>query len=187
MIISHESSDYINLWSNAGMGRYNGAYYYSKEIVENIIPNVNTDRNWVTIMVSGMCFPHSIFFVHNNLHPQRYEWLRRFEDVVLVCGVEGTVRRVQHIGKPIYLPLSVDVEYVEQFKCEKTRDVAFAGRLSKKRGVILPAGVDTICGMPREKLLENMAKYKNIYAVGRTAIEAKILGCNVLPLSLIHI
>ena len=35
--------------------------------------------------------------------------------------------------------------------------------------------------MEHEELLKEMAKYKNVYAVGRTAIEAKILGCNILP------
>jgi hypothetical protein len=35
--------------------------------------------------------------------------------------------------------------------------------------------------MPQSKLLREMAKYKKIYASGRTAIQAKILGCEVLP------
>ena len=30
-------------------------------------------------------------------------------------------------------------------------------------------------------LLAEMAKYKRVYAVGRSAIEAKILGCKVMP------
>ena len=36
-------------------------------------------------------------------------------------------------------------------------------------------------GMEHEELLKEMGKYKQVYAVGRTAIEAKILGCEVLP------
>ena len=35
--------------------------------------------------------------------------------------------------------------------------------------------------MPRERLLKKMAQYKKIYAVGRTAIEARALGCEILP------
>ena len=35
--------------------------------------------------------------------------------------------------------------------------------------------------MDHDKLLKEMGKYKQVYAVGRTAIEAKILGCEVLP------
>jgi hypothetical protein len=35
--------------------------------------------------------------------------------------------------------------------------------------------------MEHDELLREMAKYRRVYAVGRTAIEAKILGCEVLP------
>ena len=35
--------------------------------------------------------------------------------------------------------------------------------------------------MPREDLLPRLAVYKRCYAVGRCAIEAKILGCDILP------
>ena len=31
------------------------------------------------------------------------------------------------------------------------------------------------------ELLKMMAKFRKVYAVGRTAIEAKVLGCEVLP------
>ena len=41
--------------------------------------------------------------------------------------------------------------------------------------------VDFIEGLPRVELLKRMAMYKNIYAVGRTALEGKVLGCNILP------
>ena len=45
--------------------KFNGAYYYSKEIVENIIPHVRTNYNWVTININKS-LPHSIVFIHNN-------------------------------------------------------------------------------------------------------------------------
>ena len=40
---------YRKLFHSKGSGAYNGAYYYSKEIVENIIPNVETERPWDTL------------------------------------------------------------------------------------------------------------------------------------------
>lgn len=59
MIIDHDHPAYKKKWDALGMGRYNGAFYYSKEIVKNIIPNVDTDRNWVTILVPNTCVDHS--------------------------------------------------------------------------------------------------------------------------------
>ncbi len=79
MIISHNNAEYRKKWENAGANQYNGAFYYSKEILKNIIPNVETSRNWVTVNVRGVGCNHAIVFVHNNLHPSNYEWLRQYE------------------------------------------------------------------------------------------------------------
>ena len=49
MIIDHTHPLYKSRLKDAGNNKYNGAYYYSKEIVKNIIPNVKTDRNWITV------------------------------------------------------------------------------------------------------------------------------------------
>ena len=35
--------------------------------------------------------------------------------------------------------------------------------------------------MDRKNLLAKMASYRKVYAVGRTAIEARALGCEILP------
>lgn len=180
MIVDHNNEKYRRRWNRSGDNRWNGAFYYSKEIVANIIPRVETDRNWVTVNQRGECFDHSIFFVHNNVHPQNYEWLADYEDLVLVCGVPETREKVAHLGKTIYLPLSVDCEYVRRFRARKTRDRALIGRPSKVKDVELDC-VDVIAGLPRTKLLPLMARYREVYAVGRTAIEARILGCEVLP------
>ena len=64
---------------------------------------------------------------------------------------------------------------------KKTKKVAFAGRKNKTIFGNLPEGIDYLCDMKRKDLLLRMAKYEQIYAVGRTAIEAKVLGCKVLP------
>lgn len=180
MIIDHDNLEYRRKWRASGGNRYNGAFYYSKEIVKNIIPKVVTDRGWVTVNVPGKAFDHAIVFIHNNLNPERYEWLKRYKDLVLVCGVPSTVDKVSHIGKAVYLPLSVDVAYVEQFRCEKDKDTAFFGRKGKSYGHDF-GEADVIFGMKREKMLPLMARYRRVYAVGRTAIEARVLGCDVLP------
>lgn len=183
MIIDHTHPGYVRMWKFARENQFNGAYYYSREIVRNIIPRVETDRSWITINVRGSGCDHAIVFIHNNLHPQHYDWLwqNKFKDLVLVCGVPETMDKVRHIGTPIHIPLSVDVDEVSRFKTDKTRATAFVGRNVKRRGIELPKGIDYIEGLPREQLLSLMARYESVYAVGRTAIEARVLGCNVLP------
>ena len=191
MIIDHNHPLYKKRWEDVGINKYNGAYYYSKEIVKNIIPRIDTDRNWITVNIPrqnavpqfGECgCDHAIVFIHNNLHPDHYDWLKRYKDLVLVCGIPETCSKVAHLGMPIYLPLSVDVEYVKKFQKEKTKGKAFVGRMSKRKGIPFPDNVDVIEGLPRPKLLAKMAEYSEIFAVGRTAIEAKVLGCKVLPM-----
>ena len=177
MIIDH-NSPYYQRPQHAG--RYNGAYYYSKEIVENIIPKVSTDRSWLTINAKDAPVPSgTIVFIHNNKNPDLYSWLKGKKDLILVCGIPETMDKVRHLGTPIYLPISIDVDYVKQFRAHKTRDVCYAGRASKKEN--LPDGVDLLQGLPRDDLLERMARYRSVYAVGRTALEAKVLKCKILP------
>ena len=181
MIISHEHQAYKAIRDRSGFGKYNGAFYYSQEIVKNIIPNVKTDRNWVTINIHDFAYDHAIVFIHNNMHPEFYDWLNKFDDLILVCGIGETCKKVKHLGKAIYLPLSVDVEYVKTFRTEQTKDTAFVGRKAKRKSVTFPQGTAYLESMPRDDLLKKMAEYKNVYAVGRTAIEAKVLGCKILP------
>lgn len=167
-------------------GKHNGAYYYSKEIVKNIIPNVKTDRNWITIRLPEMTVhpDHSIIFIHNNRNPNYYSYLKNYKDCILVCGMPHTAENLRFFGRTIYLPLSVDVKQVEKYKVKnKTKEIAYAGRKMKLSyyNNRVPSGVDILSGMSQSKLLQEMAKYKKIYASGRTAIQAKILGCEVLP------
>ena len=182
-IIGTDHPVYKSKWKNLKQERFNGAYYYAKEIERNIIPKIDTDRNWVLLNVRPFAFNHSIIFIHNNMYPFIYDWLGStgFRDLVLVCGVPETCEKVKHIGRTIYLPLSVDVKEVEQYKTRKTRGAAFVGRQPKRNGITFPSDTDFIEGLPRQELLQEMAKYKTVYAVGRTAIEAKILGCNIEP------
>ena len=181
MIYDHTSRPYRARWKLAGDDKFNGAYYYSIEIVNNIIPLINTERSWVTINAPSQCEDGAIVFIHNNIDPGVYDWMGKFKDLILVCGVESTCEKVKHLGTPIYLPLSIDVNEVKEHKVKKkTKKVAYVGR-KMKRTFKLPDNIDYLEGMPRELLLDEMAKYKQVFAVGRCALEAKVLGCEVLP------
>lgn len=182
MIVNHQNKAYIRKRNQLGAGQWNGAYYYSKEITDNIIPNVETDRNWVLVNIPGQAFDHSIVFIHNNLHPENYEWLKAYKDLVLVCGIPETVEKVKHLGEAIYIPLSIDVEYVKRFKKDvKKKGAAYVGRKSKAKDYILPEGIKMIGGIPREELLKIMNGFETVYGIGRIAIEARALNCNVAP------
>lgn len=185
MIVDHTNPEYVKKRNSlTGGNKFNGAYYYSREIVKNIIPYVKTDRNWVTIRLSNTPIPdHSIVFIHNNRNPNYYEFLRRYKDLILVCGLERTVENMQFFGKAIYLPLSIDVPYVKKFRVEeKTKEMAFAGRMikiSKMYHAPVPKECDILTDMPQNKLLKAMAEYKKVYCTGRTALQAKVLGCEI--------
>lgn len=186
MIIDHTHPLYATKYKTLGENKYNGAYYYSKEIVKNIIPNVKTDRNWITIRLPEMQDhpDHSIIFIHNNRNPNYYEYLKEYKDCILVCGLPSTAENLRFFGKTIYLPLSVDVESVKKYRVKKkTKEIAYAGRAIKLNYMNnrVPKDTPVLSNLPQSQLLREMAKYKKIYASGRTAIQAKILGCEVLP------
>lgn len=181
MIINHEDPLYRHTNTMLFKERYNGAFYYSKEICERIIPNVHTDYNWITVNAQGKGCDHAIVFIHNNKNPEHYKWLQKYNDLILVCGIPETCEKVAYLGRTIYLPLSINVEEVRSHIRDKTKEVAFAGRPSKRKSARIPINTDCLEGLPRDELLDRMAEYKYIYAVGRTAIEAKVLGCEVLP------
>lgn len=190
-IIDTTNPNYIAYCKNYhqnGKGAHNGAYYYSQEIVKNFVPNVKTNRPWDT---TGMKFlqsaDHAIVFLHHNLnHDVVYKWLRKYKDLVYVCSSPVTYEwaKKQPNGHAIFLPLSIDTEYVSQFKAEKTKGACYAGNkwafkypdLKK----YVPTGVDfPKANIPREELLKFIAPYRNCYAVGRSALEARCLGCSI--------
>lgn len=166
---------------------HNGAYYYSNEIVKNIIPLVKTDRPWDTLGMKGVgSYDRSIVFIHHNLNfDSVYKWLKRYKDLILVVSSWETYAAAQDAGyKVIFLPLSVDVSYVEQFKTEKTKKACYAGNKWKFKADDISKYVPDLVDfppkdLPREELLKFIAPYKQCYAVGRCAIEAKVLGCDI--------
>ena len=166
-------------------GRYNGAYYYSIEICERMIPLIRTNRQWVTVNIQDpeLVQDGAIVFVHRHHYqkPGAYDWLAGRKDLIFVCSLRDDLRHFRALGTPIYLPLSVDVEFVKQFRTEKTEEIAFVGREERAKEIQIPEGTRFISGLKRENLLRQMAKYRKVYALDRVAIEAQILGCEVLP------
>lgn len=181
MIISHEHPDYQFRWKHSAENRWNGAFYYSREIVDNIIPKVTTERNWVTINIPERGCSNSIVFIHNNQNPELYKHLLRYTNMVLVCGIPETVPKMEWLGKSIYLPLSIDIEDVRQYRTRKTKGTAFVGRPNKREHYRFPRGTDFLEGMPRPLLLERLAEYRRAFAVGRCALECLALDVEVLP------
>lgn len=179
MIFDHTHPEYLRL-ANGNIN--NGAYHYSKEIVKNIIPLVNTDRNWMTINIPNVGVDHSIVFIHSNISFGQYEWLSNYKDLILVCSQIKTCLAMIKYGRAIYLPLSVDVEEVKKYShVEKDRQLAYVGRRGKIKDIKMPNDIDYICNVDRDKMLTETAHYLKIYAVGRCAIEGKILDCEILP------
>lgn len=182
IIVNHATPEYeVTRSLERGGGRYNGAYYYSREITKYFVPVIETDRGWVIVNQKGFCEDGAIVFIHNNLHPEYYDWLSEYKDLILVCGLPSTAENMKHLGKTIYLPLSVDVDEVAWYRTKKTKGTAFVGRSVKREGTRIPHGIRFIEDLERSFLLQEVAKYRRIYAVGRTAIEGKILGCEILP------
>lgn len=187
-IIGADHPKYIERRSKLKTGQYNGAYYYSQEIVNNIIPHVATHRPWDTLGMKGVgTYDGAIVFIHHNINMDKvYSWLKEYKDLVLIVSSPYTLEWAEENGyKAIYVPLSIDTEYVRKFKTKKTKDTCFCGNIWSFRkdeiSETIPEGVDfqpkNIC---REELLKFMAPYKKVYAIGRCALEAKCLGAELL-------
>lgn len=178
-IFNHLSPEYTDI----NIAHNNGAYYYAMEINARIIPKIKTERNWVLLNVPGCCWDNSIVFIHNNKNPERYFWMKDYKNLILVCSSLKTLQFMAEMFPrfhSIFIPLNVDIEYVKQFRVPyKTKNIAYFGRMEK-----FPENwndtIDKLYSSDRESLLREVAKYKTVYAIGRCAIEAKILGCKVL-------
>ncbi len=178
VIASHLDACYAERVMRSGDDRWNGAWFYSEEILRGIVPRVRTDRPWVLVNYVGMCEDHAIVFAHNNWHTHIYSWLSAYDDLVIVACRQSTADALAHLGRTVVLPLSVDVAEVASHARPKDRDVCFAGRMEKLKSDL---GVPKLTGVPRELFLDELARYRRVYAIDRTAIEAKVLGCEVLP------
>ena len=187
-IIGIHNRDYQAYRKAYSKGSFNGAYFYAKEIEENIIPLVNTDYNWdlLGMRMTGH-MDHSLIFIHHNIDMDTvYSWLDKYHDIILIVSQQHVFTwAVEHGYKAILLPLSIVVGYVERFKSKKKFGACYAGNrwtFKRKDEEKIPKGVDfPPSNLPREELLKFIAPYKQCYAIGRCAMEAKVLGCEILP------
>lgn len=182
LYFSHLSSEYKAL----NLPHINGAYWYSKELAENILPHIKTDRPFVTINVPEHCCDRAIVFIHNNLDQRNYTWLSQYKKLICLCSKMETLINIINMlpkANSVYFPLSIDTNYVKQFKAKrKTKSACYAGRLGTAPNN-LPEDLTIIGNLPREQLLKEMAKYKTVYATGRCLLEAKCLGCKTVNTS----
>lgn len=185
MIFSHLSPEYKNYCRRFNIKPDNGAYYYSKEIVKNIIPKIKTKRNWVLVNIPNCCYDNSIVFIHNNKNPERYEWLKNYHNLILVCSNVKTLEFMIKLFPKfhtILIPLSIDIKYVSKFKVKnKTKDTAYYGRLEKcPKKILKDDKIEKIYGKNRTDNLKRVAEYNTVYSIGRCQLEAKCLGCKVI-------
>lgn len=184
LILGTNSPVYRHWRDKQSHGKENGAYYYSKEIEENILPELKLDMFFVTAgaaLYTPRELPDGAIVICHDNRSTRQSYGRLFgKGVIWVCSKHSTVEKLEGYGeRAVYVPLSIDTEYVKQFKRKKTKDTAYVGNAwAFKREYLnsLPDDIEQLSGMARVKLLKEMAKYKRVLAEGRCLMEAQVLG-----------
>lgn len=188
MIIIGTNDKRFKTWHNQqGSGKNNGAYWYSKEIEDIILPEIKSSLFIVTAgatLLDKKDIPDGAVVVcHDNRTTLKSYKKLLNKEVLWVCSKKSTVKTLKKAGeKAVYIPLSIDTKYVKQFKTKKTKDIAYVGNawaFKKDYLKSLPDNIVQLSNLPREKLLKQMAKFKHIIAEGRCLMEAQILGCKV--------
>ena len=183
--IHYNDINYVRKWENLPSGKFNGAYYYSRDIEEHLAPYLTTKRP-INVIGTVCCggVDHMVVFIHNYLNSKAYGWLSRYNDVIVVSSDYNVEDEILKNHKVIHLPLSVNVEEIAKHKVKKkTEDACYMGNqwVFKKQELaeLVPPDVHRFGEMDREKLWDIVAKYKYAYAIGLCAIEARVLGCRL--------
>lgn len=185
VFVDHNHPNYVAKRNMLGSGKFNGAYYYSQDIENYILPLIKTDRPVNTIGIKDCGgTDRMIVFVHHYLHPEKYAWLKKFKDVIIVSSDLEANKVLKNFGTVIHLPLSVNTEEIAKHKVKKkTQDACYYGNQwafkQKELKELVPPEVHRFGEMPRERAWDVIAKYKRCYAIGLCAIEAQVLGCKL--------
>lgn len=187
IILGTKTQSFISWHGQKTTGKNNGAFWYSKEIEEIILPELSHLNLFVvtagaTLLNSKNIPDGAVVICHDNRTTvSSYRKLFR-KGVLWVCSKHSTVATLEKAGeKAIYIPLSIDTQYVAQYKQKKkTKDTAFVGNawaFKKDYLASLPENIVQLSDMERVDLIREMAKFKNVIAEGRCLMEAQVLGC----------
>ncbi len=184
-IIGTDSTRFIR-YKRIRRGKVNtGSYFYALEIENNILPELkNIDLTIITTGASlfrtGEIRRNTVVVCHDNRNTLKSYSKFLGKNCLWICSKESTAATLRAVDEnAVYIPLSIDVEYVKQFRTAKTKDIAFVGNAwGFKRNYLasLPSNIDQLSGMGREQLLNAMAQYKRVIAEGRCLMEAQVLG-----------
>lgn len=184
IIVNYQHPNYLAKWNALPSGKFNGAYYYSQDIENYILPHIQTERPVNTIGIHDCGGENDmIVFVHHYLHPENYKWLKRFKNIIIVSSDYEADKVLKGFGNVIHLPLSVPVAEVAKHKKKKTQNACYIGNpwsfKQQELRELVPPEVHRFGEMPREQLWDVMAEYKIVYAIGLCAIEAQVLGAKL--------
>ena len=166
--------------------RFNGAYYYSKDLENLVCPLLETKRP-INLLGMKSCggVDGMIVFVHQYVDVARnYAWLKQFNNLIIVSSDHRADRILRHLGKVVHLPLSVDTVEIAKHRVERKDQYAcyYGNPWGFKRQEIhelVPPEVHRFGTMPREKAWDVIAHYQYCYAIGLCALEAQQLGCKL--------
>jgi hypothetical protein len=133
-IVGTNSAKYRSWQARIGAGRNNGAYWYAREIEDIILPELSNLNLWINTVGSNFLSPRDIpkgavIVCHDNIKTVR-TYRRLFKlGVLWICSKQSVADTLIKNGeKAVYIPLSVDTEYVKQFKRKRrTKDTAYVG------------------------------------------------------------
>lgn len=187
IVYGTQSPVYKAYRSGSSRGKNNGAYFYPLEIENDILTDFK-DLNLLVITAAALRYHSrhipdgSIVVCHDYIKPLITYAKLLNKDVLWVCSSKKAVKEFKDQNeRAVFIPLSIDVDYVKQFKRRKTKDTAFVGNIwsYKKEYVNSLEDVDILTELPRDELLSKMARYKHVIAEGRCQMEALALGCKV--------
>lgn len=185
IILGVNSEKFIKWYSKQGVTRNNGSYWYSKEIENIILPHINKKLFIVTSgakLYNRLEIPNGAIVVCHDNRNTKTSYASLFgKNILWICSKYSTLKIMESLNERcVYIPLSIDTNYVKKFKSKKTEKIAFVGNswnFKKNYLNSLPKDIKKISNLERDELLAEMAKYKNIIAEGRCLMEAQVLGC----------